>query len=142
MSTASEGLDRVPESYRRLIGRLTKFKVKVWGTSSEMPADGSDRDVALSLDAAHVVSSKRLADDKHVLVLDIDHPSWLVKSTTEGHYHLYVDVKDGIEWTKYGTLLLALADAGVIEQGYADASIARGHSDVRLPWIRKGQENG
>lgn len=129
-----------PEAYKNLLGRLTAFKVLHWGVSSTAP-DTRDREQAPMADA-HVVSSLRKEDGRHALVIDIDHPSWLVKSSTEGHYHLYVDVPHGIPWDQYKRLLVALSAAGVIEPGYASASIMRGHSDVRLPWIKKGQENG
>lgn len=33
---------------------------------------------------------------------------------------------------------MTLAAAGVLEDGYVRASIARKHTAVRLPWIRKG----
>lgn len=119
---------------RILFNTLTCYKVTFWGKSSSDP-DMRDREVADVKDA-DVVSSLR-KDGRHTLVLDIDHQSWLVKSTTEGHYHLYVDVPGGIEHNLYMALLGTLADAGIIEQGYARASRTRGHSDVRLPWVQK-----
>lgn len=71
----------------------------------------------------------------HKPVLDIDLPVTVLPSTTPGHFHLFIDCEMG--WYKYVTLLDALANAHVIEQGYRDASVARGFSAVRLPWIRK-----
>lgn len=127
-SEAAKGL-------RSLLERLTKFRVLVWGSASSNPDLTTDR-VEAEMGQAHVVSSLR-SDGRHAVVIDIDHPTWLVKSTTPDHYHLYIDVPGGIEWLKYTALLHALADAGVIERGYADASIQRSHSDVRLPWIKK-----
>lgn len=123
---------------RSLLARLTTFRVKVWGASSDSPSM-EDRDEAPLLQS-HVASSLR-KDGMHVVALDIDHPAWLVKSSTEGHFHLYIEVPEGIEWDKYKVLLLALAEAGVVEEGYVGASIERGHTDVRLPWIKKGFEN-
>lgn len=76
-----------------------------------------------------------IAREKHKLILDLDHPAMLIPSTTPGHSHLYVDVE--ISWERYAALLLALAEAGVIERGYADASLARGFTSVRLPWVKK-----
>jgi len=121
---------------RRLFNRLYAYEVKVWGLSSTTPDLIHDRDIA-DLSKAHVVSSLRREDNRHALVIDIDHPSWLVESSTPGHFHLYVDVPGGIGKDEYFALLMALANAGVIEPGYAGASAARGHSDVRLPWIKK-----
>lgn len=126
-------------SLRRLFDRLRCYKVLNWGPDSSAP-DMTDREM-VNVGEADVVSSLhrgvRNEGRRHALVIDIDHPAWLVKSTTEGHHHLYVDVPDGISEGYYFSLLNALANAGVIEQGYASASIARRHSDVRLPWVKK-----
>lgn len=72
----------------------------------------------------------------HRPVLDLDFPARLIPSTTPGHFHLYLD---GLElgWDKYKTLLLALADAGVISQAYARESIKKGFTAARLPHITK-----
>lgn len=126
-------------SLRRLFDRLTCYKVLNWGVDSNAP-DMTDRDVARVEDADVVSSLHRNRTNegrRHALVIDIDHPAWLVKSTTPGHHHLYVDVPGGIPDTIYMALLGTLADAGVIEHGYAGASQQRRHSDVRLPWIKK-----
>lgn len=72
---------------------------------------------------------------RHTVVLDIDVPAVLVPSSTPGHSHLFVDVEMG--WETYKKLLGALADAGVVQPGYAAASWSREHTSVRLPWIRK-----
>ena len=71
----------------------------------------------------------------HRPVLDIDFPAALVPSTTPGHFHLYLDRL--MSWRMYEQLLEALADAGIIERGYATASTERGYSSVRLPWVSK-----
>lgn len=128
---------------RALFGRLTKYKVLIWGPGSDSPVDGRDREVA-SIEDAHVVSSLHGAnpENRHAVVLDIDHPTWLVKSSTPGHYHLYIDVPDGISWSNYAKLLRQLAACNVIEEGYFNASLARGHSDVRLPWVHKPGVSG
>lgn len=72
---------------------------------------------------------------RHRVVLDIDMEAELIPSSTPGHYHLYLDHE--LPWPKYEALLLALAAAGVIEEGYAEACIRRGASCVRLPWVKK-----
>lgn len=89
------------------------------------------------LDAAHVVTSQAKNDvpGYHRPVLDLDFPAALIPSTTPGHFHLYLDKP--MPWPKYKALIKALADAGIIERGYASASIARRYTSVRLPWIRK-----
>ncbi len=79
----------------------------------------------------------RLAGDEmvHAPVLDLDFPAALVPSSTPGHYHLYLDTL--VPHDKYVALLNALAEAGVIQRGYANASQARGYSAVRAPWVEK-----
>lgn len=74
---------------------------------------------------------------RHVLLIDIDHPAYLIPSTTPGHSHLYVDVPGGISDEDYWLLIECLSDAGVIEEGYFKASEARGFTAARLPWVKK-----
>lgn len=138
------------ESIIPLLKRLKTYAVNWSGVSSknnvrdiveyEPGIDREERD----LDVANVVSSEiRIPDEffsdteiKHMLAIDIDLPAFLIPSSTPGHSHLYVDV--AIPHHRYMALLSALADAGVIEKGYAEVSIKRGHSDLRLPWVSKG----
>lgn len=133
MSEASQAL-------RRFIDRARCFKVTKWSTNSASDEHTPDRYEADTM-SADVVSSRTKGsldrEKQHQVVLDIDHEAWLVKSTTPGHYHLYIEVPDGIDWTKYGTMMLAMAAAGVLEPGYVNASISRGYSAVRLPWVKK-----
>lgn len=81
----------------------------------------------------------RKNSQKHKILLDIDFPVFAVESSTPGHYHLYLDKE--IRWDAYKTLLEALVNADVIEKGYANASIRRGFTTLRVPWIRKGDTN-
>ena len=97
-----------------------------YNTAHELPESADD---------AEVVSSLDLETYLHRPVLDIDIPAALIPSSTPGHSHLYIDkpmTKD-----QYENLLWALADAGIIEQGYANASTARGYTSARLPWVKK-----
>lgn len=71
----------------------------------------------------------------HKPVIDLDLPARLVPSSTEGHFHLYIDKK--VPWEAYVRLLDAMRDAGLVEAGYVSASKARGFSAVRPPWVRK-----
>ena len=74
----------------------------------------------------------------HCIAVDVDMPAWLVPSTNENHYHLYVPLEipeeDLFEW------LDASAKIGLLEQGYVDACKARGMTTLRVPWLRKGEE--
>lgn len=78
-----------------------------------------------------------LGEPHHAPVLDLDVKHMYVPSSTEGKAHLYLDVP--IPWSKYVKLLQIMAECGILEQGYVDASIARGYSAVRLPWISKAK---
>lgn len=135
------------KALRRLFDRLDCFRVTNWGASSQDPDRLGDRAV-VGTKQAHVVSSRLKGSrpdawgGRHMVVLDIDHQAWLVKSSTEGHYHLYIEVPGGIGWEDYSFMVAAMAKAGVLEMGYANASLERGHTDVRLPWIKKEEANG
>ena len=72
---------------------------------------------------------------KHAPVLDIDFPATLVPSSTEGHFHLYLDKE--ITWDKYVVLLKALQEAGICEEGFVRQSIRRGMSFLRRPEVKK-----
>ncbi|MFW6598142.1 hypothetical protein ACOCHS_06390 [Propionibacteriaceae bacterium Y2011] len=87
---------------------------------------------------ANIVCSDLIAPHKpsmHYPVIDLDIPVTLIPSSTPGHSHLYIDT--AVPWDKFVDVLQALAHAGIVEQGYADASVRRGYSAVRLPWIKK-----
>lgn len=87
-----------------------------------------------NVDVAELVSSE-VGHGIHMPVLDLDVPHHVVASTTPGHSHLYVDVP--MTWQQYKRLLTTLASVGVIEPGYAAISLARGRTEVRVPWLRK-----
>lgn len=139
----------------RLLGRLTTFRVD-WtrARGKHDPNDVVDYEPMIDreeadIERANIVSSliktpKDFAadpnDKRHILAIDLDIPATLVPSSTGGHHHLYIETKEGIPHHRYMALLHALADAGVIESGYAQVSIARGHSDLRLPWVSKDDE--
>jgi hypothetical protein len=94
------------------------------------------REDTLDIEAATVITS-RVANsvDRHKVVLDIDLPAKLIPSTTPDHFHLYIDKE--LEWDAYVELLHALAKAGLVEDGYVGASVGRGHTAARLPWVKK-----
>lgn len=103
-----------------------------------------ERTPSKSMEEADVVSSQR-ADlfapkGSHAVILDIDYPMWVTPSSTEGHYHLYIDKQ--IPHEGYMALVALLGHLGIIEPGYAMASIRRGHTDLRPPWVKKGEEPG
>lgn len=110
---------------------LKFLKVVQWGTYDDanelLTEDVNDAHVATSL-----VAEKT---DRHRVVLDIDMEAELIPSTTPGHYHLYLDHE--MSWRQYRRLLVALAAAGIVEEGYVGASERRGFTCVRLPWVKK-----
>lgn len=88
-----------------------------------------------TLEDANLIGSKSRYCDLHLPVLDIDFPARLVPSTTEGHFHLYLDIP--LTWEKYQAVLGVLAWAGILQQGYADKSIRRQQSFVCKPGVAK-----
>lgn len=75
--------------------------------------------------------------DWHYPTLDIDFHAELIPSSTPDHFHLYLD--KGMSWRTYKRLLKELARAGIIEEGYYGASVARKSTQVRLPHVKKGE---
>lgn len=70
-----------------------------------------------------------LESDRHLPVIDLDLPVQLVPSSTPGCFHLFID--HPVRWGDFAELLQLLARMGIVEQGYADASIDRGMAFVR-----------
>lgn len=102
------------------------------------------------LDEAQVITSRivgtvpeafpfDIREERHKVVLDIDMPAKLIPSSTPGHSHLYID--HAMSDRQWRVLIEALAYAGIIEPGYANASLQRGFTAVRLPWVKKGQND-
>ncbi|AYR00953.1 hypothetical protein PP636_gp18 [Arthrobacter phage Hestia] len=101
--------------------------------------DDGDYDTAHELpetaDDAEVLSSLDLDTYLHRPVLDIDMPAALIPSSTPGHHHLYIDRPMTLR--QYERLLNVLAEVGIVERGYVSASLDRGYTSVRLPWVKK-----
>ena len=55
-------------------------------------------------------------------------------------FHLYLD---GVTLThdKFELLIKALAECGIIGPDYAKYSLDRGYTSVRLPWIKKSEDD-
>ena len=72
---------------------------------------------------ANLISSED-TQGLHTPFLDIDFEAELVPSRTPGHYHLMLH---GIRmpWADYEKVINVLADVGIIEDGYRNASLAR-----------------
>lgn len=128
-----------PEFY---IGDRTLRRVE-FNTNNELAGEYSETntgDVVTDPAEATVVSSDLPGEGGywHMPVIDIDFPVRAVPSSTEGHTHLYID--KAMPWWQFQNLLDALVQADLVQVGYAEAAKRRGHSDVRLPWVRKVAE--
>lgn len=128
--------------------------VRDWTDSATGESGREDRDVKDVLDA-NVVTSKvngLISNSEHKPVLDIDNTVAgkfffdlirfgyhdhlkIYPSTNPGHYHVYVDRR--MSWSDYCRWMECLVALGILEEGFYNASIARGYSAVRLPWIAK-----
>lgn len=100
-------------------------------------ASEHDANIATSLvedDGRRIVDGK-VAKQMHKVVIDIDLPVALLESSTPGHFHLFID--KAMTWEQYKDLLQTLASVGIIEHNYVNATIDRGFSAVRLPWVKK-----
>lgn len=125
---------------RTMPGTLNRTPRKSFAVESAEMYDGQGNTLPgdyekVPLEKANVITSEIVGSSLHAPVIDLDVPALLVPSTTLGHSHLYIDVP--MRWDRYVRLLDALAHAGIIEEGYARASIARGFTAVRPPWVKK-----
>lgn len=76
-------------------------------------------------------------DGLHRPVIDFDFPCQLIPSSTDGHYHLYIDKEMG--WNEYEMLLEVLVRVGLVEQGYYNSALKHCQTYVRPPWVKKGR---
>lgn len=92
-----------------------------------------------SLEDATLLTSALVGPDGptgyHTPAIDIDFPVRTRQTDTPGHYHLLIDKP--MPWEKYKNLLDALVEAGLVQPGFRDASVKRGASSLRLPWVHK-----
>lgn len=109
-----------------------RVTLKETSSSDTDPLDaGSDVSVvATKQDRVNLIGSE-IYPGVHAPVFDVDFPVRAIPSRTPGHYHLYID--KAVSWEDYKELLNVLAKIGIVEKGYASASIAKGGTFVRLP---------
>lgn len=86
---------------------------------------------------ANLVSSL-CRDGRHRPALDIDVPCVYVKSSTEGHGHLYFP-SISLSTDDYFKLLDALVEVGIVDRRYARWSKDNGQSTLRPPWVQKSK---
>lgn len=125
-------MNAVPSNYRHPLYRVTKWTDDYGRTGEDRVPAGTTNTLEPEAD---VVSSEVVGTDHHTVMLDLDVPAVLVPSSTPGHSHLYVDV--AMPWRQYRRFLKAAYRAGLIEEGYYQASISRKGTHLRLPWVTK-----
>lgn len=133
-------------TYQPMLGPMTEnemFAFEMGGGRKHVETESEHRTEVNGLALAEAVSSEDVKTGKHHILIDIDRPCALIPSTSNGHFHLYVQMGtmgDGMDFDDYAEWLRASAKLGLIEDGYAQASIRRRATFIRLPWIRKGTE--
>lgn len=123
----------------RITGFVREFCTKSGGDSGfgapvEMNAAEPDNVVTSKMAPT---ASGLIAPNYHWPVIDIDHVIHVEQSSTPGHSHLYIDKALTLE--QYVTLLQAMCDVGLVEQGYVDATRKRRHGTLRLPGVFKDE---
>lgn len=68
-------------------------------------------------------------DGNHVVAIDVDLPCHLIE-TSPGHHHLVIERE--MSWARYRALLVALAEADIIERGFLEACLERRASHLRI----------
>lgn len=86
-----------------------------------------------TIDEANLISSE-LTNRRHAPALDIDFPCQLFESKDDGHFHLYINKQ--MTWPQYRNLLIALGEAGLLEEGYVNASLKHEKSFLRKPIVK------
>jgi len=114
--------------------RVHKFVKELNAIGNDYSGDDGK---TVSEQEANIVTS-HLAGELHAPVLDIDFGARLLPSSTPGHFHLYFE--KAMTWDNYCKLLVALGDAGILEEGFVKASLRRGYSSVRKPGVYKQEE--
>jgi hypothetical protein len=127
--------DKPPAERHPMPGQVLMKVNRVDGEYDET----TDERVVADLRNANVITStverSSWEPPRHKPVLDIDLPVKVVPSSTPGNFHLYID--HAMPWEHYVKLLAVLGEIGILEPGYVSASVERGHTAVRLPWVRK-----
>lgn len=80
------------------------------------------------INKANLVGSL-LTNGNHGPCIDLDYPCRLFPSRTPGHFHLYLEKE--VTWERYEPILKAMADAGLIEQGFYKSAALRQQTYLR-----------
>jgi hypothetical protein len=113
------------------------------GVDGESIEYGKDVVETVTENIPNVMSSRIHVDQKqfpgwelHMPMIDIDVPARLLPSSTPDHWHL-IFPETKVYWKDYKELLKVLAKCGIIEKGYASASVNQQKTILRLPWVKK-----
>jgi hypothetical protein len=87
------------------------------------------------LDAANLISSQVTGTTRHRPILDLDFPAALIPSSTEGHFHLYLDKE--LTHDQMDRLVTTLWELGIIADGNLNQWQRSKRLFLRLPWVRK-----
>lgn len=135
--TREKAIPNQVDEYGRMVGWIEQEKLD--NQNSGKQGDPATNPVPLGQKANLILSRQHVStpvEDQtrwyHRPVLDIDFPARLVPSSTEGHFHLYLDGVL-IPHDKFMYLLAALASCGIISEGYHKYSTDRGYTAVRMP---------
>jgi len=121
--------------WKRVPAFARKHQLACFGKRLDPESYTPGHELSDDISKADVITSEVRGEGTHRPVLDLDFHAQLIPSSTPGHFHLYLDKE--MTWEAYERLLKALGRAGILEEGYVAASIARGYTSVRLPWIKK-----
>lgn len=119
----------------RLAGDLSSGNAELHKSGSEHGDFGTHPIKTATFAESNVVTSRLRDTDHHKIVLDLDIDAALIPSSTPGHHHLIIDKT--MPWSAYEEVLGHLRDAGLIQDGYYEASINRGATVIRTPWTKK-----
>lgn len=103
-----------------------RANVTVEGTIAAQTTLGWEPNVVIS-----AVSFGPNGVEYHMPCIDIDLECFVYPSRTEGHNHLYIN--KALTSEQYWKLLDVMAEVGIVELGYAEASKNKGFSALRLP---------
>lgn len=77
--------------------------------------------VASTGTAANIISSETNITGIHLPLFDFDFPCKLIKSSTKGHFHLYVNKP--VAWIHLYPLIIAMRNAGLLDVEWANIAI-------------------
>jgi hypothetical protein len=77
-------------------------------------------------------------EEKHFIIMDVDHEAELIPSSTPGHYHLYIYHE--VTKEQLDKFVAVAREIGLIQQGIVRGYKERGVLCLRKPGVVKGDE--